>query len=403
MNLMVKMERRLAHVWTSTGRIAALVGLCLFAAVGFPAESITITARPRYPWNGKVDLKFTIDGTSGTKYDTSFTAKDLVGNTNLTLKTLYKSDGTSANAAKEQLLPGTYNWVWNATTDCGSGFVCERVQVEGKTVIYDSLYMVIDLSGGASAATYPISYLDAMPSGGWPDEYKKSKMVLRRIPNGSVDGITISKPFYCCVFEITQKQYALVTGANPSFFSGDTRPVESVSYNMIRGSDLGAGWPSSNAVDADSFLGKLRGRTKNNSFDLPTEAQWEYACRAGTTSTFNNGGSKESDLKLLGCYGPDGTAKVGSYLPNAWGLYDMHGNVFEWCLDWWIGGYWLSVSGTDPVGPLSGSWRVARGGSHSCSSYTFCGSDYRHYSSPGSSYHTAGGDAGFRIVCGTKP
>ena len=131
MNLMVKMERELVHVWTRTGRVVAFVGVCLFAAVGFAAESITITARPRYPWNGKVDLRFTIDGTSGTKYDTSFTAKDLVGNTNLTLKTLTKSDGTAANVAKEQLLPGTYNWVWNATTDCGSGFVCERVQVEG--------------------------------------------------------------------------------------------------------------------------------------------------------------------------------------------------------------------------------------------------------------------------------
>ena len=131
MNLMVKMGRELVHVWTSTGRVVAFIGICFFAAVSFAAESITITARPRYPWNGKVDLRFTIDGTSGTKYDTSFTAKDLVGNTNLTLKTLYKANGTSANAAKEQLLPGTYNWVWNATADCGSGFVCERVQVEG--------------------------------------------------------------------------------------------------------------------------------------------------------------------------------------------------------------------------------------------------------------------------------
>ena len=114
---MEKVGRGLVNIWTSTGRIFAFAGACLFVAVGFAAESISITATPRYPWNGKVDLKFTIDGTSGTKYDTSFTAKDVTGGTNLTMKTLYKSNGTAANVAKEQLLPGTYNWVWDATAD----------------------------------------------------------------------------------------------------------------------------------------------------------------------------------------------------------------------------------------------------------------------------------------------
>ena len=91
--------------------------------------SVSVISNPRYPWNGKVDLKFTIDGTSGTKYDTSFTAKDVAGGTNLTMKTLYKSNGTAANAAKEQLLPGTYNWVWDATADLGEGTVLERVVI----------------------------------------------------------------------------------------------------------------------------------------------------------------------------------------------------------------------------------------------------------------------------------
>ena len=89
----------------------------------------SVVACPRYPWNGKVDLKFTIDGTSGTKYDTSFTAKDVAGGTNLTMKTLYKSDGTAANVSKESLLPGTYNWVWDATADLGEGTVLERVVI----------------------------------------------------------------------------------------------------------------------------------------------------------------------------------------------------------------------------------------------------------------------------------
>ena len=114
------------------------VKVCLFATLfwavaGFAAEpAISITATPRYPWNGKVDLKFTIDGTSGTKYDTSFTAKDVAGGTNLTMKTLTKSDGTAANVAKEQLLPGTYNWVWDATADLGEDTVLDRVTISIK-------------------------------------------------------------------------------------------------------------------------------------------------------------------------------------------------------------------------------------------------------------------------------
>ena len=88
-----------------------------------------VVARQRYPWNGLVDVIFTITGDIGTTYDVSFTAKDLVGNTNLTMKTLYKSDGAAANAAKEQLLPGTYNWVWDVTADLGEGVVLDHVTV----------------------------------------------------------------------------------------------------------------------------------------------------------------------------------------------------------------------------------------------------------------------------------
>ena len=97
-----------------------------------PAEVKNVIANSRYPWNGKVDLKFTIDGTSGTKYNTSFTARDVVGNTNLTMKTIYKSNGTAVNVSKEQLTPGTYNWVWNAAADLGVDAVLDRVVVEVK-------------------------------------------------------------------------------------------------------------------------------------------------------------------------------------------------------------------------------------------------------------------------------
>ena len=114
-------------------------------------------------------------------------------------------------------------------------------------------------------------------------------------------------------------------------------------------------------------MGKIRARTGLN-LDLPTEAQWEYACRVGTTSKYNNGGSTTNDLKLVGRYRHNHSdnkggyssyhTTVGSYQPNAWGLYDMHGNVWEWCLDWFG-----SPFGTDPKGAPTGKYRAGRGGS----------------------------------------
>ena len=265
-----------------------------------------------------------------------------------------------------------------------------------------SAYLVVDLSGGTSATSYPVTTLAAPPEGGWTDEYKTTKLVLRRIEAGSfymndsydVYNVTISKPFYMGVFEVTQKQYQLVMGSNPSEYKGDARPVEKVSWNMIRGNSSTYNWPSTRMVDSNSFMGKLRAKT-GLTFDLPTEAQWEYACRAVTTSKYNNGGDTVADLKKLGRYYSNGGsssqhANVGSYLPNAWGLYDMHGNVWEWCLDW-AGGL---DSGTDPIGPSSGSGRELRGGGWAdladrCSSST-----------RGSCYPSDGyDDLGFRLAC----
>ena len=274
-------------------------------------------------------------------------------------------------------------------------------------------YMVIDLSGGVDANSFPVSYLDAIPSGGWTDEYKTTKLVLRRIPAGSFKmcdtcNVILTKPYYIGLFEVTQRQYELVTGTRPSFFSNvsyyETRPVEAVSYSMIRGSSRGADWPESSAVDADSFMGKLRTMTKLEGFDLPTEAQWEYACRAGTTTKYNNGGNSDDDLKLLARYQgnsgsgvsassttANGTAAVGSYQPNGWGLYDMHGNVWEWCRDWYGS---LSNGETDPLGPASGLNRVERGGCWS--SYAVgCVVSNRGNGDPSSRHY----GTGFRLCC----
>ena len=273
----------------------------------------------------------------------------------------------------------------------------------GKRLGQNALYCEVDLSAGQGVKHYPVKYLAAEPSGwskekGWPDEYKTTKLVLRRIEAGAYimgndqsdesHRVTLTKPFYIGVFEVTQKQYQLVMGSNPSKFSGDKRPVEQVSYNMIRGASSGAKWPLSSEVDSSSFLGKLRART-GLEFDLPTEAQWEYASRAGAMTIYSYGNSADGDYMWYNSNSSRSSHDVGSKNPNPWGVYDMHGNVYEWCLDW----SGMLAYGTDPKGASSGTDRVFRGGSW-FSSARYCGLSYRHSIPPSNGF----GDYGFRLV-----
>lgn len=157
--------------------------------------------------------------------------------------------------------------------------------------------------------------------------------------------VTISRPFYMGVYEVTQAQYQAVTGGNPSSFSGRNNPVETVSWN-----------------DATNFC-KALSRKTGKTFRLPTEAEWEYACRAGTSTRFCFGDS-DSDLGRYAWYGSNSGSKahpVGQKKANAFGLYDMHGNVWEWCSDWYADSY-ANAKTDDPQGPASGTARVMRGG-----------------------------------------
>lgn len=166
--------------------------------------------------------------------------------------------------------------------------------------------------------------------------------------------VSISKPFYLGKYEITQAQWQQVMKTNPSKFKGFADfPVENISFG-----------------DIQDFCRNLKSITFAP-FEIPTEAQWEYACRAGTTTPYHFGNQLngiQANCDGNRPYGTDKngpflqkTSRVGEYPANAWGLHDMHGNVFEWCADWY--GDYLFDSVMDPRGVTNGSLRVLRGGS----------------------------------------
>jgi formylglycine-generating enzyme required for sulfatase activity len=188
-------------------------------------------------------------------------------------------------------------------------------------------------------------------------------MTLAHVPPGEFvmgDGIDVNArrhrvrivlPYFLGTHEVTQAQYKLVTGHTPSEFAGpDNAPVESVTWE-----------------DAKSFCAQLTARPAEQAaarvYRLPTEAEWEYACRAGTTGLFWFGDQYRPNMVNARLGGLSRPSTVGLYPPNPWGFYDMHGNVWEWCADWYAIDYYHQSPREDPQGPVSGTDRVTRGGS----------------------------------------
>ena len=236
-------------------------------------------------------------------------------------------------------------------------------------------------------------------------EFKDVGIILRLIPAGTFTmgspkdekdrfdsevqhEVTLSESYWMGKYEVTQSQWKAIMGNNPSVFKGDDLPVESVSWN-----------------DCQKFIAALNKKyadklPKGYEFSLPTEAQWEYACRAGTTTATHYGNSFSStQANFNGAYPYGGASKaryldktsnVGSYKANAWGLYDMHGNVYEWCSDWY-GSYGANAV-VDPKGAKTGASRVYRGGGW-YNGGRLCRSAIRNYYSP--SY---GSGLGLRLV-----
>jgi formylglycine-generating enzyme required for sulfatase activity len=206
----------------------------------------------------------------------------------------------------------------------------------------------------------PIEQLDAIAGG--DQDYRNR--IEHETPQHQVE---ISQPFYLGKYPVTQRQWEMVMGATPSRFKGDNLPVERVSWN-----------------DVQAFIKKLNEREGVDHYRLPSEAEWEYACRAGSTGLYSFG----DDAARLGEYAwykensDEKTHPVGEKKPNTWGLYDMHGNVWEWVQDRYDENYYQNSLNVDPQGPNAGAFRVYRGGSWSAPAL-FARSAVRFASLPG--------------------
>ena len=206
--------------------------------------------------------------------------------------------------------------------------------------------LVLDLGGGIKMELIPIPAgtfaMGSPPGKGRGDERQHT--------------VTISKPYFIGKFPVTQEQYEAIIGSNPSKFTGPRNPVDQVIWK-----------------EAEEFCDKMTEKTKDKipagyRVQLPTEAQWEYACRAGTKTQWYSGDT-ETELETVAWFDRNGEGKthpVGEKKPNAWGLYDMHGNVWQWCQDWKED--YQAKAQTDPQGPVKGTMRSLRGGSFTNSS-----------------------------------
>ncbi len=411
--------------------LTATLGLMALAETEYNAETAAqnaigdVVVRQNWPWSPTVTVAFTVSGLAETNA-VDLSLYGIVGETS------FKIPMNVVRGATRGVQSGTHTLSFNPMDIpllAVKGSIADfRVQVKPRLSTIDPneiLYMVVDLSAAtAENAVTHLTRKDIMSgvygsfetNPAWIENtpaltnclvwtgvtkdnvYRTTKLVLRKIPAGTFSmgspsgelgrgdetrhQVTLTKDYWISVFEFTQAQYKLLMGALPTQYNqnypGDLRPVE-CSYNLIRGMNVGTNWPASTDVDADSVMDVLRRKT-GLAFDLPTEAQWECACRAGTTAALNSGRNLTDattcpNLAELARYmgnrsdGVGGhaetrenTTTVGSYKPNAWGLYDMHGNLWEWCLDWnyWFGGTSLE----DPTGPESNKEkkRIVRGG-----------------------------------------
>ena len=374
----------------------AVVPVLLLTIMTFSASADVvsgITCRQRWPWNGKVDIDYTLNSSSaGAVFSVQFFGK--IGDGEAFNLSTIEGEGQYGIVFGS----GQKRVTWDSTKQLGHTVDSNaaKVAIFAEDVTGDATYIVFDLTNNS------VGFTTTAPSAAAGAISKLSQVWFRRVEAGTfVMGsnssepyhedyaasevehtVTITKPFYMGVFEFTQKQFETIAGYNPVqmwAYIGDTKPVENVSYDDLRGENVGATWPTYTdyRVDATSFFGVFRARFGNQFiFDLPTDAQWEMACRDKGTSdrttsgfwgsgVWNDGSAilgtnPDANLDNLANYDGDSSVvphEVGTKTPNFIGLYDMHGNVDEMCLDIWAQD--ISSYTVDPVGPAS-AWNLFR-------------------------------------------
>ena len=400
------MKKTYAYIFAST-----------FLAVTAHAFTVSgVSAHQRWPWSSLVDVDFTIGGAAAESiFKIEVKASYAGGDRVLDAKTFVNEP-----VAK----PGSGRVTWDIGADFPD-FKATDLRVAVIATPFDTastpVYMVVDLSGGKNATSYPVRYttVDPIHTPKAKDACKTTELWLRRIhPDGArfiIAGtaaptdsnsnyyVTMTKDYYIAIFETTQQQWYQLNAEWLGDMSNETwratRPLDCFYTQRLFGSNPGWQWPDNKSIQATSVLGKLRSKT-GIAFNLPTEAQWQFAANGGTVGDYtyrNPQGATYSYAEIMRyagnanggnvvtadgwdgmCDADSGSACVGSYKPNAYGLYDMIGNVSEDCVDAYASGaktkqYYVDNGFTfplvDPEGlsrtaanELNGSLRVVRRG-----------------------------------------
>ncbi len=386
-----------------------LAAFLLSAGLASAATVDSVVVRQRWPWSRKVDIDYTLvtdkpcqvvvnvyrDGTLLPMPDAAFSGDRLCVtgaklNTVVFDPTLTPYDGEVLENLRFELVPREFPpyLIIDVSKD----------KTDPAQVTWVTAYDLTNSASAYGAWTWGSTFHTGPEvDSAWQDAivwtgvtnstaYKKSKVVMRYVPPGTytmgldMEGlgipsgdrfpaawnmpwytiyefphrVTLTKGFYVAVFPVTRNQHAYITTGDETHLSYGNETANRVTYNQIRGSDLGTNWPVSASIDADSVLAKWREKTGFTMLDLPTEAQWEYACRAGTGTKYCCGDTWDDRYgwTTANCSGPQ---PVGTTIPNDWGLYDFHGNVYEPCLDWMDNANYdyPANDNTDPQGPVA--------------------------------------------------
>ena len=370
----------------NTARTFLAVALASAALAVSAATTITVdSVVQRLPWNNKVDITYTIGGgqdlAGGNYQKIVFTT--VIDGVTYTIDGV-KDMGASANA-------GTHTVTWTLPSGVKSTNCTMSAAVYAAAAPSGDDYMVIDLTKTSDNVTWEglLATQDASNERYNTATYKTDKLVLRKVPAGGPyptgDSVnhssgndadssttwTTDRDYYIGVFPVTQYQYQKLYGSNPSRYKATIagnevahRPVENVSWNVLRLSTTAA-TSSIPAVASNSgtFFQRLNYITGNQyNFDLPTEVMFEIAERAGATTAFYWGNTMVTNYVVCSENSGSSTVAVGSRLPNAWGLYDTAGNVWEWCLDDRVNGNLTARTDVFTPAWASGTSRRLRGG-----------------------------------------